>query len=62
MNRYSPRLTGFGKQFMEQALSKNILKAIMTPAFKKKIREEFGCTDTEIDEILVLARELVRDA
>jgi len=48
--RYSPRFSGIGKQFLEQAVKKNLVKIILTPTLRTKIREEFSCTDEDIDK------------
>ncbi|KKL19752.1 hypothetical protein LCGC14_2462300 [marine sediment metagenome] len=48
--RFSPRFSGAGRQVLKQVLSKNMIRVIMTPLLKKKIREEFGCTDADIEK------------
>lgn len=48
--RYSPRFSGIGKQFLEQAVNKNLVKVLLTPALRAKIKEEFDCTDDDIDK------------
>ena len=47
--RYSPRFSGLGKQIIEQAVEKNLVKMILTPYLRARIREESHCTDAEID-------------
>lgn len=50
--RYSPRFSGAGKQFLEQAVNKNLIKVLLTPALKAKIREKFNCTNEDIDKAI----------
>ena len=50
MGRYSPRFAGAGGQFLKQIVEKNLIKVILTPRLKAMIREEFDCTDEDIDK------------
>ena len=47
--RYSPRLTGIGKQVVQQVLNKGLMKVILTPALRGMIKKECDCTDADID-------------
>lgn len=49
-DRYSPRLSGAGKQALQQMSDKNILRAILSPALRALIMREFGCIDSDIDK------------
>ena len=51
-SRYQPRLTGAGKQFMQQALDKKLIRVIMTPFLRRVIKNKFGCTDEDIDRAI----------
>lgn len=53
MKRYSPRLTGIDKQVVQQILDKGLMKVIMTPILRSKVREEFGCTNEDIDRAIL---------
>lgn len=47
--RYSPRLSGVGKQVMKQISGRGLIRIIMTSLLKEKIRKEFNCTDEDIE-------------
>lgn len=50
--RYSPRLTGAGRRIVREALDKDMVRVIMTPILREKVRKEFGCTDEDIDRAI----------
>ena len=50
--RFTGGLSGAGRQFMKQIADKNLIKIILSPALKAKIREEFNCTDEDIDKAI----------
>ena len=51
-SRYTPRLCGAGRQIMKQVLEKNLIRVIMTPLLREKIRGEFDCTNADIDKAM----------